>query len=1038
MESRVLIVGLFAPYTATFENQAPLSKLPRNSSNGSITSNNNNILHQGRRSSVHRSSLNPLRGGPRNSLRRSPTHASKSKDSPTTPASYTKSKSIEIVPLEPLNEAYGSKPPSCALQTDDPEDFLELRLDSDNASNRPPPSSLSYSRREIIKQLPEKTKRNWKKHTEMGNATKNHGVANAPPDNEAASITDSDPDVSLKTAAERKGGSIQHKGSDSSAIYNGGPASPESLCEQQVYHTSDGGMYAVENLNIGNIGLFNAVNSSADILPKRAWVGSLGVSTDTWTQERKSEVSATLLSESQTIPVYVSDNDIDQHYNLFCKQLLWPLFHYIPPEMPRWHGWEISAYESAVAVNEAFARRIAEIYKEGDIIWVNDYHLMLLPKMIRERLPHAKIGFFMHVPFPSSEIFRCLHVRKQILEGILGADVVGFQTYPYSRHFIQTCQRVLGVEGSCNGIFLEDTTVVVDQFPIGLDPLALAKKHETKEVADVTSFLIKKYAGKKLIVGRDKLDSVKGVRQKMLAYEKFLDKFPERRKDTILIQIALTTVEHNETQVDVTDVVGRINAKYGSIEHQPVVFLHQDIKYTHYLALLSVADAMMVTSLRDGMNLTSHEYVLCQAKKRSPLIMSEAYVAAFQPCSQSLVSISKLKFVGTFGAFGGAALGINPWDSHGTAMAINDALTMSTEDKAYRWERLYKQVISNTARNFVLKFLGRIDENNENTQCYSTKLPLLDIPSELPLYKTGSKRLLFLEYEGVLAPINLSAHKVNYHDLARSVLKKLASDPKNAVYVISEKSRKELESLLGDIDGLSMAAENGCFVYQCQTKTWKPLITLENLSWRDDVAEIFKFYTDRILGSRIEKKDVRMVWDYRKAENRDFGQRQALECQSHINDSMGNTYPIHAIATHYAVEVLPRAANKAAIVHHAIEHSKELNGNGNYCNINNNTPLKQSHKPYDYVWYFGARRLEEDLLTILQRLANPATPSHSPYYSLAASENNGGSSAVHGEDSQLNPKFHLLTVSVSNRAADTKFFVPGARAVLDVLDQFCG
>ncbi|PIA19417.1 hypothetical protein COEREDRAFT_37461 [Coemansia reversa NRRL 1564] len=453
---------------------------------------------------------------------------------------------------------------------------------------------------------------------------------------------------------------------------------------------STGERFSVEHLNVGNIGLFNAINASLDLFAERVWIGELGVSTDGWSNERKAAVSDKLLDEFETLPVFVTDSEFEGHYARFCKQLIWPAFHYIMPEVPHWHGWEKSAYEATLATCEKFADRIVGIYRDGDIIWVNDYHLMLLPKLLRKRLPDARIGFFLHIPFPSSEIFRCLHVRKELLNGMLGADLIGLQTFSYKRHFIQTAKRVLGVEGSPSGLTLEQGHVVVGQYAMGLDPVGVEDKWSNAAVGELIEFLKEKYAGNYLLVGRDKLDHVKGVRQKLLGYECFLEQNPDFATKTVLIQIALTTDEHNELHVQVMDVVNRINSKFGTIEHQPVVFFHKDIPYSHYLALLSTADAMVITSLRDGMNLTSHEYVLCQREKKSPLILSE--------------------FVGTYGSLNGGALGVNPMDTQAIAKAIKDALVMSSQEKLDRWNLLHRQVLTNSATSFVSSFISDVED----------------------------------------------------------------------------------------------------------------------------------------------------------------------------------------------------------------------------------------------------------------------------------------------------------------------------------------
>ena len=251
---------------------------------------------------------------------------------------------------------------------------------------------------------------------------------------------------------------------------------------------------------------------------------------------------------------------------------------------------------------------------------------MLLPGMIREKIPNATIGFFLHIPFPSSELFRCLPPRKQLLEAMLQSDVIGFQTYSFARHFLQTCARILSVDATPSGIQLDTHYCSVGIHPIGIDIAALRSKISDPDVAQWVTKLKEKYADKKLIVARDKLDYIKGVRQKLLAFEQFLIRHPEWRGEVVLIQIALSTSEHNELRAHISDVVSRVNSKFSNISYQPIVFLHQDISFAQYLALLTCADACLLTPLRDGMNLTSHEYIVCQEKTHSPLILSEVIV----------------------------------------------------------------------------------------------------------------------------------------------------------------------------------------------------------------------------------------------------------------------------------------------------------------------------------------------------------------------------------------------------------------------------
>lgn len=267
--------------------------------------------------------------------------------------------------------------------------------------------------------------------------------------------------------------------------------------------------------------------------------------------------------------------------------------------------------------------------------------------MLRERLPHATIGFFLHIAFPSSELFRCLSVREKLLRGMLGSDLIGFQTHNFCRHFRQTVSRILQLEATPKGISLDSESgggfVTVSPFPIGIDVRSLNAKRHEEEVEEWSLKLKERYEGKKVIVGRDKLDWIKGVRQKLLAFEVFLNEHPEWIGKVVLIQVALATNEENQEVGEATDVVARINNKYSTLTYQPVVFLHvQDITFSQYLALLTIADAFLASSLREGMNLTTHEYVVCQEEKHRPLILSE--------------------FTGTYSGLR-ACIGINPWNT---------------------------------------------------------------------------------------------------------------------------------------------------------------------------------------------------------------------------------------------------------------------------------------------------------------------------------------------------------------------------------------
>lgn len=365
--------------------------------------------------------------------------------------------------------------------------------------------------------------------------------------------------------------------------------------------------------------------------------------------------------------------------------------------------------------------------------------------MVRKKLPDAKIGFFLHVAFPSSEVFRCLATRKELLEGMLGANLVGFQIHEYARHFLQTCSRILIKEATTHGVQLDDRFVDVMDLAIGIDPVALS---EHRQDADVNQWLVtmqERYRGKKLIVARDKLDHVRGVRQKLLAYELFLNKYPQWRDKVVMIQVATSTTEQAELDATVSDIVTRVNSSWANLAYQPLVYLKQDISYPQYLALLTVADALMITSQREGMNLTCHEYLFCQdgklqeqglegqvTKKNGSLILSE--------------------FTGSASIFGGNELSVNPWDYRKCAEAIKLALEMDDDEKSVRWNNLYGAVMHHTGEHWHTEFLSRLDKvYDEQHRRDNTSIPRLSMNSLAQQYKSSDRRLFILDYEGTIA-----------------------------------------------------------------------------------------------------------------------------------------------------------------------------------------------------------------------------------------------------------------------------------------------
>jgi len=485
-------------------------------------------------------------------------------------------------------------------------------------------------------------------------------------------------------------------------------------------------------------------------------------------------------------------------------------------------------------MNVKFAAKILEIYKPGDVVMIHDYHLLLLPSMLRQRVPHMYITFFLHIPFPSSEFLRCLPRRNEVLEGVLGANLIGFQSYSYSRHFVSCCTRILGFPSDIAGVDAYGAKVTVGVFPIGIDAAGVEKLAFQNPVIDEKYNALKSlYEGKKIIVGRDRLDSVRGVAQKLMAFERFLENYPEWRDKVVLIQVTSpTSIEEekedagNKIANKVSELVAKINGLYGSLGFSPVQHYPQYLSQEEYLALLRSAHIGLITSVRDGMNTTSLEYVVCQRDQHGPVILSE--------------------FSGTAGSLKDA-IHINPWDLSGVADQINFALTMSEEKKKLIHHSLYQHVTTHNVQNWSDSYIRRLltvlaSRNN------AIATPLLDNAKMLSQYRAANKRLFMFDYDGTLTPIVKDPHAAVPSDKLLRTITTLAADPRNAIWIISGRDQEFLKQHLGHIPELGFSAEHGSFMRHPGSLEWENLAETTDMGWQAEVIDVFQKYTEKTQG----------------------------------------------------------------------------------------------------------------------------------------------------------------------------------------------
>lgn len=597
------------------------------------------------------------------------------------------------------------------------------------------------------------------------------------------------------------------------------------------------------------------------------------------------------------VPVFLDDKVAHGHYEGYCKTTLWPLFHYllwqdvateVPSESEHWNAY--------LKANEAYAKKLAEIYQPGDLIWVHDYHLLLLPKTFRmhsKKTADAYIGLFMHTPFPSSEVFRCLPKRKEILDGMLGANLVVFQKFSYGRHFGSSCVRVCGYENVHGGIDVSGQITKILHCSVGVDADRIAQDVLRPGIAPKLGTLRALYEGKKIIIARDKLDVVKGIVQKLKAFEKLLKDFPAWRGKVVMIQVtspSLTDAPKLERQV--SELVANINGEFGSLDFIPVHHYHQTIKKDDFYALLSVADLALITPLRDGMNTTSMEYVICQQRtNKAPLILSE-----FMGISHTMAE----------------ALQINPWDLGGVAAMINRGLLMPEDERARRQAALYKVVTTHTSHTWAA-VLVRMLLSQIGTENTAHQTPFMEQSKLEVSYNSAKRRLLLFDYDGTLTPIVKVPSMALPSDAALTALERLSQDPKNLVYIISGRDSAFLEQHLGHLKNIGFSAEHGCFIREPGSEKWTNLTETLDMSWMPEVEELFNYYTERTTGSFIEMKKSSITWHYR-ASDPEWGMFQCKQCLDLLENNLVSKRPIEVLVGKKNLEVRPLAINKGEIV----------------------------------------------------------------------------------------------------------------------------
>ncbi|WP_442845205.1 bifunctional alpha,alpha-trehalose-phosphate synthase (UDP-forming)/trehalose-phosphatase [Leeuwenhoekiella sp. H156] len=600
------------------------------------------------------------------------------------------------------------------------------------------------------------------------------------------------------------------------------------------------------------------------------WIGWTGLTEEEIPADLVDDVVEATIQE-QCVPVSLNQDDIDGFYYGFSNRTIWPLFHYFI----EYAEFEKESWQSYKRVNEKYAEVVLDNIEEGDTVWVHDYQLMLLPALIKKERPDVQIGFFLHIPFPSYEVFRILPWREEILKGLLGSDLIGFHTYDYQRHFLSSVSRILRHEVSFNEITLKDRMITVNSFPMGIDYKKFAdaaEKHDTaknqSELQRRLDLHIDSTPDAKMILSIDRLDYSKGIANRIRAYEYFLEKYPQFKEKVRLVMLAVPSrsnvPQYQLLKKEVDELVGRINGKFASVSWTPIWYFYRSMPFENLIDLYTTCEVALLTPIRDGMNLVAKEYIATRTNKTGVLILSEMAGAA-QEMSEAVI--------------------INPNNFEEIADALKLAIEMPEDEQIKRNKFLQKRLKRYNVEKWAEDFMNALYETTHKSDIVeAVRMQREREDQMLEDYKKAKKRILFLDYDGTLRAFVNNPDDASPDDELIELVRKIESQENTEVVIISGRDRHTLGEWWQDVP-ITLIAEHGVWKRPIGGE-WAVTEALRN-DWMETVKPILEKFVDRTAGTFIEEKNYSLAWHYRNADP-DLGEKRASELSTVLKELSAN------------------------------------------------------------------------------------------------------------------------------------------------------
>ena len=624
------------------------------------------------------------------------------------------------------------------------------------------------------------------------------------------------------------------------------------------------------------------------------WVGWPGVSSDKLDDKSKLEIVRDL-DTKQLRPVFLDEKELDHFYFGFSNKCLWPLFHYFI----EYHQFDNKQWEYYVQVNQKFANEVLSVIDDGDVVWVHDYQLMLCPQMIKEVKPEVTIGFFLHIPFPSFEIFRIFPERERLLSGLLGSDLIGFHTYDYERHFLSSIKRIMNLEVNFNIIVHNGREIVVNTFPMGIDfkkfeSAALENlENESFESSELKKQInIHKSENKgKLILSIDRLDYTKGVVNRLLAFERFFDTYPEYHDKIRLVMLAVPSrskvPQYRQLKRQTDEVVGRINGKFASVSWTPVWYYYRSMKFENLIDLYTSSDVAMITPLRDGMNLVAKEYLATRVNNDGVLILSEL-AGSSKELPQALL--------------------VNPFDIEQLSQSIKTAVEMPLKEQKERNTISRKRIQRYDIDKWSSNFMNALDEVANKESSSKVRLVNDSVSAKIvEAYRVAKKKLLLLDYDGTLVDFKENPSKAIPNMFLLDMLDRLCNQKDTDVVIISGRPHEFLNQYFAHLN-LTLVAEHGLFLKNPASE-WQEKKGMSD-EWKEHLLPVLDTFTDNTPGTFIEQKTNSLVWHYRKADP-ELGITRSVELKTVLSSLLPNGLTL--LDGNKVLELIPANINKGIV-----------------------------------------------------------------------------------------------------------------------------